>query len=79
MASRPDRWAKAIEAARAAVVDLEEVKEEYQEWRDNLPENLEMTPTSEKLDEVLDLDLESINDTLDEAENLELPRGFGRD
>lgn len=77
--SRPGRWAAAIEAARMAVTELEEIKDEYQEWRDNLPDNLEMTPVAEKLDLVGDLDLESINDTLEEAENLELPRGFGRD
>lgn len=79
MMSRPSRWAAAIESLRSGVQDLEEIQEEYQEWRDNLPENLEMTPTAEKLDLVGDLDLQSISDTVDEAEALELPRGFGRD
>lgn len=87
--SRPKRWAKAVEAARhafsdveAAFSDLRDIQEEYQEWRDNIPENLEDSPVVEKLDTVVDIDLEMdswIEDTLDEVDNLELPRGFGRD
>ena len=77
--SRPQRWAKAIEAARDAAQKLEDIRDEYQEWRDNLPENLEGSATAEKLDEVIEFDIDQIRDALDEAENLELPRGFGRD
>ena len=77
--SRPKRWAKAIEAVREAAQNLEDIRDEYQEWRDNLPENLECSPTAEKLDEVIEFDIDQIRDALDEAENLELPRGFGRD
>lgn len=87
--SRPKRWFKAVLAARQALSevesafdDLREIQEQYQEWRDNLPENLEMSPVAEKLDAVVDLDLEmptEIEETLDEAENAELPLGFGRD
>ncbi len=87
--SRPKRWVKAVEAARQALSvvegafdDLRELQEEYQEWRDNLPEGLDQSPVAEKLDAManLDFDLEgNIGGTLDEAETAELPLGFGRD
>jgi len=80
--SRTKRWFKAVQTARHALSDLEsafddlnEIKEEYQEWRDNLPESLESSPVAEKLDTVIDLefDLEGdISGTLDEAENADL-------
>jgi hypothetical protein len=50
---------------------LRELQEEYQEWLDNLPENLQSTALAEKLDEVCPLDLEQLD--------VDLPRGFGRD
>ena len=37
-----------------------------------LPESLEASATAQRLDAVIDLDLE-------ELEEIELPRGFGRD
>lgn len=77
--SRPKRWANAIQDAQDAISRLIELQEEYQEWRDNLHENLESSALAEKLDSVCDLDLEGAKDTLDEAENIDLPRGFGRD
>jgi hypothetical protein len=88
--SRPKRWAEAIQKARDVIVDLElafediqEIQGEYQDWRDNLPENLEGSPVAEKLDEVTELQLEDpgseATDLLDEAENADLPLGFGRD
>ena len=63
--SRPERW-------RAAVAELRELQESYQGWRENLPESMEATATAQRLDAVIDLDLE-------ELEEIELPRGFGRD
>ena len=54
-----------------AVETLRELQEEYQEWLDNLPENLQSTPLAEKLEEVCSLDLEQFD--------VDLPRGFGRD
>jgi hypothetical protein len=62
--SRPQRWTEAVETLR-------ELQGEYQEWLDNLPENLQGSPLAEKLEAVCALDL-------DEFE-VELPRGFGRD
>lgn len=87
--SRPKRWNQAVEAARKALSDVEsafddlnEIKDEYQDWRDNLPENLDQSPVAEKLDAVIELefDLEGdISGSLDEAESVDLPLGFGRD
>lgn len=82
--------------------DIDVLKEEYEEWRGNLPEQLQgNSPVSEKLDEVCDSDtdfdlptledhekstIESFISELDEQidkitelENIDLPRGFGRD
>lgn len=84
-----------------AMQDLANVKEEYQDWYDNLPESLQGSATGEKLEQVVEIDVESavvyVDDiqsaiqqaleevletaveVLDEAENAELPVGFGRD
>lgn len=77
--SRADRWADACGTAREGLEELAGLKEEYEEWRDNLPENLRQSPVGEKLEAVCDLDLDSATTVLDEAENMELPMGFGRD
>lgn len=88
--SRPQRWNEALSRARVAyeqlescLQDLEEIRVEYEDWRDNLPESLQGSATADKLDEVCDLDIESalqeVESLLDDAENLELPLGFGRD
>lgn len=44
---------------------------EYQDWLDALPEGLEDSSTAERLREICELDLESLD--------VELPRGYGRD
>jgi hypothetical protein len=98
--SRPQQWQEAcadartaLEAISAAKTDLEaafstllDLQGEYESWRDNLPESLTSSPVAEKLDAVMQLDLEpDIDDTsacesaLDEAEGADLPRGFGND
>ena len=48
------------------------LQEEYQEWRDNLPESLTSSTTADLLEHVCDLDLT-------ELEAVALPKGFGRD
>jgi hypothetical protein len=89
MASRPARWRSAVAAASAArdqLIDaldaLEEIRQEYEEWKDNLPESLQSSALYEKLVTVCDLDFESAKDgfdIIDEAEGMDLPLGFGRD
>ena len=61
---RPKRWADAVDQLRT-------LQGEYEAWRDQLPEALADFRTAELLDQICDVDL----DTLD----VELPRGFGRD
>jgi hypothetical protein len=63
--SRPQRW-------RDAIAELLALQAEYTAWYDALPENLLDSATAEALQEIIDLDLDSIAD-------IRLPRGFGRD
>lgn len=91
--SRPARWQDAVNRAEVAAADLlsalEELvslQEEFQEWRDNLPENLQSGTLADKLEAVCDLELEDarsnvedLQGTLSEADGMDLPRGFGRD
>jgi len=102
--SRPQRWSDAAETASKALAtiesakdefstameELKEIQQEYSDWKDNMPENLQSSPLGEKLDEVCNIDLESAADTIDsaiedarsavdEAIGAELPRGFGKD
>ena len=88
--SRTARWndaaAKAEMAAsdlRNALEELDGIRQEYEEWRDNLPENLQSSSLSEKLNEVADMDLlsglDEVDNSVQEAVNMDLPMGFGRD
>jgi hypothetical protein len=81
----------ALEAAHTAVLDcfavLADLQGEYQDWMDNMPDSLQSSPTYDKLSEVTGLDLEpdessspqDLADLLDNAEGVDLPRGFGND
>jgi hypothetical protein len=77
--SRPDRWAAACSAALDAISELEDLKSEYEEWQNNLPDSLQSSPVGEKLQAVCDIDLDSARSAIEEAENAELPLGFGKD
>lgn len=102
--SRPKRWAEAsgralacldhllphLDDLESAISELDEVRQEYAEWRDNLPENLANSPLGEKLNEVADLELDDLatavrdaieeaQGKLEEADGIDLPRGFGKD
>lgn len=84
--SRPARWAdasgRAMAAAQALTDALEELKgiqEEYNEWYEGMPENLQQGPTGEKLQEIQNLDFDVDLSVVDEADAVDLPRGFGRD
>jgi hypothetical protein len=102
--SRPQRWAAAVGAAQDAVAamrencgtledalaTLREVQEEYESWKDNLPENMQSGATADKLEEICNLEvdgaadevsgaLDTLEGMLGDAEGVELPRGFGRD
>lgn len=77
--SRAARWADACTDALDAIERLKGLQEEYSDWKDNLPESLQSSPVGEKLEEVCGLDLEGAQSTVEEAEGLDLPQGFGRD
>jgi len=70
-----------------ALNDLDELRGEYEEWKDNLPDSLQQSPVAEKLEAVCDIslgwgtddDLDDAENMLSEAENADLPRGFGND
>ena len=62
---RPKRWA-------AAVATLIELQDDYRAWLDTLPANLEGSKLAEKLEAVVELDL-------NELDAIELPRGYGRE
>ena len=65
--SRPQKWRDAVQA-------LVDILDDYEQWRDNLPEHLTETATAERIEEVLEL-----RDLVDQLEAAELPKGFGRD
>jgi hypothetical protein len=81
-------WEQAIGDVNTALEELRSVREEYESWRDNLPENLQSSALGEKLNAICDIDLDSEIDepdfdTLEEAGqqclDADLPQGFGRD
>jgi hypothetical protein len=76
--SRPRRWAAAVEAVWEAAADLMELREEYEHWRDNLPDNQRDGILAEKLETTITA-AEAFEAALDELENVDLPLGFGRD
>jgi hypothetical protein len=59
------RWATAI----ATLVGLQE---EYRAWLDNLPPNLENSALADKLQTVVEFDLEAL-------QGINPPHGYGRD
>lgn len=99
--SRPDRWRAAAGDARAALdvatealsnleaalQDLRDVKQEYEDWLDGMPDGLRYSATGEKLQAIVDLDMDQdvtdllseVESLVDEAEGADLPLGFGRD
>lgn len=99
--SRPKRWASAVEAAQTILSQIEDLisqlaeplqelsdlKDEYQDWLDNLPQSLQSSALGDKLQVITSLDfeepsldnLEQIRGYVEEAESADLPQGFGRD
>ncbi len=63
--SKARRWSDVVQ-------ELADLQAEYQAWLDSLPENLRSSAVAEQLEPICDLDLDSLQD-------VEPPRGFGRD
>lgn len=78
-ASRPKRWEYYTEQAAQAIDELIAIKDEYQDWLDNLPENLQSSAVADKLNEIVCIDFDSAQSAIEEAVNADLPLGFGRD
>ena len=79
MKSRPKRWSIAAQDAEAALNALREIQAEYSDWYENLPDNLQQSPVGEKLEEVVNIDIEGALSITEEAADADLPRGCGRD
>lgn len=77
--SRTQRWANAAGDAVTALTELQEIQQEFSDWKDNLPENLEYSALGKKLSAICDLDLDTALDAVNEAEGADLPLDFGRD
>lgn len=78
--SRPQRWQQAINQVFDGLSELQSLKEEYSDWKDNIPENLESSALYEKLEAIVDgSEIDDLEQAVSDIENLELPKGFGRD
>lgn len=64
--SRADRFAEIMAQVEDAKSNLEDLKAEMEEWRDNYPENLQGTDKFDQISQVCD-ELDSIVSSLDEA------------
>ena len=79
MKSRPARWADAASHAVPALEEMQEMQSEYQDWLDTLPDNLRESAVAEKLEIITEIDFDSAIETAGEANDADLPLGFGRD
>lgn len=77
--SRSARWSDAANEAENALNALVDIQQEFQDWLDNLPENLRGSALGEKLSTVCDIDIQGALDAVSEASGADLPLGFGRD
>lgn len=77
----------AISEYNGAMCEVADVKAEYEEWKDNLPENLQSSNLADKLETICSIETEEVDgesvdefeSPLDEIENADFPLGFGRD
>lgn len=66
--SRADRFATAQDLASQAKERIEELRDELQNWRDGMPENLQSSQKADDLDNAIS-ELESAISGLEEVEN----------
>jgi len=78
--SRPQRWQNAINLINNGFSELQSLRDEYTDWKDNLPENLQSSALYEKLEAIADgQEIDDLEQIISDIEGLELPKGFGRD
>jgi hypothetical protein len=65
--------------ARDEIEDLQGIQEHLQDWLENLSENFHDTTLTEKLTAVCELEFDDALQAVEEAEEADLPLGFGRD
>ena len=71
MVSRRERFESAIGQISEAKTEIETLRDELQEWLDNMPENLQDGQKAEELQEAID-NLEEILNSLEEAESTDV-------
>lgn len=71
---RPRRRSR-VQRVSTALEELRHLMGEYEEWRANIPEFAESSVTAEKLEAAV----EALATAVDALEQLDLPRGYGRD
>lgn len=76
--TQQQKWNEACKAAREGVQTMRAIQTRTEEWAERLGETGSQNLLN-KLDRVNRLDLEHIQQTLDDAETIELPKGYGRD
>ena len=77
--TRAQRWSNASNELQEAYNVLSELVEEYRDWREVLPENLDGSAVAEKLDTLLDTFEQIDQGAVEEITEVDLPLGFGRD
>lgn len=64
--SRADRYADIIESMQKPLDDLKELKDELENWRDNMPENLQGGSKYEELEDTI-MELDDVINQIEEA------------
>lgn len=90
--TKQQRWDKltskainAVEELNDVKVGVEDMRDELQDWFDNMAENLQSGATGEKLEHVIErcqffIDaLEELETASNDMDGADMPRGFGRD
>ena len=72
--SRPRRRSR-VQRVSTVLEELRELVAEYEDWRANIPDFAEGSATAEKLDAAV----ETLTAAVEALDEVELPRGYGRD
>jgi hypothetical protein len=80
-------WEENIVPVNDAIQELKDLQEEYQTWYDSLPEGLQQGATGEKLEIIVGIELDEIEEpdfgalenAAQECLDADTPTGFGRD
>lgn len=77
--TRTERWRAGISKLYEGLDILDELRQDYKQWRDNLSESLENTTCADKLDAIQELPWDELESAINDLEAADLPLGFGRD